>query len=182
MMTFSLNRTAFVLSMFVSLTVHADPQPQSGDFQTLCTGAWMKKADEAKDKVDYQNFGEKYCNCASKQPLDNDAAVKKAIQLCMSRTLLHDSMDSLEEEINLSKAKESDINDYCLDRWSLVLPKQTDDDKKLINSYCQCAQPKLMALIKQSDNMTDKEYEAGIDKVADDCADNALATKPTPAQ
>ncbi len=177
-----LKGTAVVLTMFFSFTVHADPQQQSGDFQTLCTDAWMKKADEAKDKLDYKNFGEKYCGCAAKQSLDNDDAVKKAIQLCMSRTLLHDAMDSLEEEITLSKAKESDINDYCLDRWSVVLPKQTDDDKKLINSYCQCAQPKLMELIKKSDNMTDKEYEAGIDKVADDCADNTLATKPTPAQ
>ncbi|AUH71972.1 hypothetical protein [Legionella sainthelensi] len=182
-MTFSsLKGPAIVLTMLFSLTVHADAQQKSGDFQTICTDAWMKNADKAKDKVDYKNFGEKYCSCAAKQPLDNETAVKKAIQLCMSRTLLHDAMDSLEDEITLSKAKESDINDYCLDRWSVVLPEQTDDDKKLINAYCQCAQPKLMDLIKQSDNMTDKEYEAGIDKVADNCTENSLATTPTPSQ
>ncbi|KTC82726.1 hypothetical protein [Legionella cincinnatiensis] len=182
-MTFSsLKGTAIVLSMLFSLTVYADAQQQSSDFQTICTDAWMKKADKAKDKVDYKNFGEKYCSCAAKQPLENDDAVKKAIQLCMSRTLLHDAMDSLEDEITLSKAKESDINDYCLDRWSVVLPQQTEDDKKLINAYCQCAQPKLMDLIRQSDTMTDNEYEAGIDKVADHCVENSLVTKPTPTQ
>ncbi|MCW8397373.1 hypothetical protein OQJ26_01005 [Legionella sp. PATHC038] len=169
-----------VLSLMFALPTYAADTAGGGDFQTLCTNAWMKKADEAKDKVDFKNFGEKYCGCAAKQPLDNDAAVQKAVHLCMSRTLLHDAMDSLEDEVGLSKAKDSDVADFCQDRWNLVDPKQTDEDKKLISAYCECAKPKLVDLLKRSNDMTDKQYSDEIDSIADNCADNAVASKPTP--
>lgn len=165
-------------AMMFSLAVHADSA--GGDFQTLCTNAWMKKADDAKDKVDFKNFGEKYCGCAAKQPLDNDAAVQKTAKVCMSRTLLHDAMDSLEDEVGLSKAKDSDIADYCQDRWNLVVPKQTADDKKLITAYCECAKPKLVDMLKKTNDMTDKQYYEEIDGVADACAENAVASEPPP--
>ncbi|KTD70873.1 hypothetical protein [Legionella tucsonensis] len=167
----------FALTMLFSLSVNADFA--EGDFQTRCTEAWMKKADEAKDKVDFKNFGEKYCGCAAKQSLDNEAAVQKAVKVCMSRTLLHDTMDSIEDDIGLSKAKDSDVADYCQDRWDLVLPKPTDEDKKLITAYCECAKPKLVELLKKSNDMTDKQYYNEIDGVADVCADSAVASKPS---
>ncbi|AWN75571.1 hypothetical protein LEAN103870_06280 [Legionella anisa] len=165
----------FALTMLFSLSANADSA--GGDFQTRCTDAWMKKADEAKDKVDFKNFGEKYCGCAAKLPLDNEAAVQKAVKVCMSRTLLHDAMDSIEDDVGLSKAKDSDITDYCKDRWELVLPKPTDEDKKFITAYCECAKPKLVELLKKSNDMTDKQYYDEIDGVADTCADSEVASK-----
>lgn len=163
-------------AMLVSVSAYADA---ASDFQTVCTNAWMKKADETKDKVDFKNFGEKYCGCAAKQPLGDDAAIQKAVHLCMSRTMLHDTMDSLGDEIGLSKIKDSDISDYCMNRWELIMPKQTDGEKKLINDYCNCVKPKLMELVKKSNNVTDKQYDETIDNVADGCADMALANKPS---
>lgn len=163
----------FALTMLFSLLVNADA---AGDFQTRCTEGWMKHADEAKDKVDFKNFGEKFCSCAAKQPLDDK---EKAAKVCMSRTLLHDAMDSIEDDIGLSKAKDSDVADYCQDRWDLVLPKPTDEDKKLITAYCECAKPKLVELLKKSKDMTDKQYYDEIDSVADACADSAVASKPS---
>ncbi|MDR3443497.1 MAG: hypothetical protein P4L65_10870 [Legionella sp.] len=153
--------------------------PSSESFQTTCTNAWMKNAADVKDPVDYKNFGEKYCGCAAKEPLDNDAAVQKAVQLCMSRTLIHDAMDSMEDEVGLSKAKDSDIMEYCQDRWNLLYPKQTDEDKKLIAAHCECAKPKIVELIKQSDKMTDKQYDEGLDAVAAACSIDAVAHKPS---
>jgi hypothetical protein len=97
----------------------------------------------------------------------------------MSRTLLHDAMDSLEEEVGLSEAKESDITEYCQDRWNLVYPKQSEEDKKITAAYCECAKPKLLDLIKQSDNMTDKQYDAGINDVAAACSGNVKQETPT---
>ncbi|PWY56766.1 hypothetical protein DGG96_04985 [Legionella qingyii] len=168
-----------VFAMLCSLSTYADT---AEDFQSRCTNAWMKKADEVKDKVDFKNFGEKYCGCAAKQALDNEAAIQKAAQLCISRTLLHDAMDSIEEDVGLDKAKDSDIADYCQNRWALVIPKQTDDDKKLINTFCDCAKPKLVDLLKKSNDMTDKQYYAEIDGVADTCAEStASSSKPAPA-
>lgn len=163
-----------------SLSIHAADEA----FQTACTDAWMKKIGGAADKVDYKNFGEKYCGCAAGQPLTDDAAIQKAIQLCMSRTLLHDAMDSLEEEVGLTEAKDTDINEYCTDRWNLIIPKQTDEDKKITTAYCECAKPKLMDLIKQSDKMTDKQYDEGINVVAAECSGNVKQEAPattTPA-
>ncbi|KTD50879.1 hypothetical protein [Legionella quateirensis] len=156
-----------------SISAYSDSTTQpNSSFQSVCINSWMSKGEQATDKVDYKNFGEKYCACASTQPLDNQEAIKKAIQLCLSRTLLHDAMDSLEEEIGLSDAKAADLTEYCQDKWSLIYPKQTEEDKKFTTSYCECAQPKLMELIKKSETITDKEYDQSIDTIAGDCSGN----------
>lgn len=139
-------------------------------FQSVCLGSWMKRQNDIQDKVDYKNFGEKYCECASGQPLDNDDAIDKAIQLCMSRTLLHDTMDALDDKIGLDKATESDIDEHCQSRWQLVYPQLSDKGKEAATAYCKCSQPKLMSLIKKSDNMTDKAYYDEIDSIAASCS------------
>jgi hypothetical protein len=88
-------------------------------------------------------------------------------------------MDSLEEEVGLSEAKDTDIKEYCEDRWNLIYPKQTDEDKKFTTAYCECAKPKLMNLIQKADNMTDKQYEDGIDEIAAACSGNVKQETPT---
>jgi hypothetical protein len=130
----------------------------------------MKHMNDSAKPIDYKNFGEKYCDCVSKQPLKGEDAIKKATQLCMSRTLLHDTMDALEEEVGLSEAKDSDFLEYCQDRWNLVYPKLSVEDKKFTTDYCECAKPKLMTLISKSDAYTDKEYEDQIDIVSSACS------------
>ncbi|WP_454784495.1 hypothetical protein [Legionella sp. WA2024007413] len=167
-----------ILAMLCSLATYADTPD---DFQSRCTNAWMKKADDVKDKVDFKNFGEKYCACAAKQQLDSEAAVQKAAQMCISRTLLHDAMDSIEADVGLDKAKDSDVTDYCQDRWALVIPKQSDEDKKLITTFCDCAKPKLVDLLKKSNDMTDKQYDAEIDTIADACAESTAASSKSEA-
>jgi hypothetical protein len=170
--TIKLILIAPVISL-LAYSAHADNASQPAPtFQENCINSWMKKGDAAKDKVDYKDFGEKYCGCAAAQKLNSDEAVKKAIQVCLSRTLLHDAMDSLEEEVGLSEAKDTDVQEYCEDRWNLIYPKQTDEDKKFTTAYCECAKPKLMDLIKQSENMTDKQYADAIDNVAAVCSGN----------
>ncbi|KTD82958.1 hypothetical protein [Legionella waltersii] len=164
----------FLIAPILSLlaySVHAENATQPApSFQENCVNSWMKKGDEAKDKVDYKDFGEKYCGCAASQKLDSEEAVKKAIQLCLSRTLLHDAMDAMDEEVGLAESKDTDVQEYCEDRWTLIYPKQTDEDKKFTTAYCECAKPKLLDLIKKSDNLTDKQYDEVIDKVADECS------------
>ena len=96
----------------------------------------------------------------------------------MSRTLLHDTMDSLEEEVGLTEAKDTDFMEYCQDRWNLIYPKPTDEGKKFTQAYCECAKPKLMDLIKQSDKMTDKQYNDGVDSVAAACSANVQEEAP----
>jgi hypothetical protein len=162
-----------------SISTYSDSTTQpNSSFQSVCINSWMSKGEQATDKVDYKNFGEKYCACASAQPLDNEEAIKKAIQICLSQTLIHDAMDSLEEEVGLSDAKAADYTEYCQDRWSLIYPKQTEEDKKFTSSYCECAQPKLMDLVKKSEAITDKEYDQSIDTIAASCSGNVKGEQP----
>lgn len=157
------------LSLFAYAEAAMPPGPDT--FESVCVNAWMKNSDKAKDKVDYKNFGEKYCGCAAAQNIDtNDKeALKKAIQVCMSRTLLHDAMDSLEDEVGLSEAKDTDVSEYCVDRFKLIF-EDNSENAKVSTAYCECAKPKLMDLIKQSDDQTDKQYSEAIDTIAADCS------------
>ncbi|KTD35664.1 hypothetical protein Lmor_1111 [Legionella moravica] len=180
MRAFSLKRMLVVATLgLCSISAYSDNSAQpDGSFQSVCINSWMDKGKQGTDKVDYKNFGEKYCACASTQPMNTEEEINHAIQICLSRTLLHDAMDSLEEEIGLSDAKANDFTEYCQDRWSLIYPKQTDEDKKFTTSYCGCAQPKLMELIKKSETITDKEYDQSIDAIAAECS-GTVKEEPT---
>ncbi|MDX1837378.1 hypothetical protein DIZ81_05550 [Legionella taurinensis] len=162
-----------VVFVGVPLLVQADnaPAPKSEEtFQSTCVKAWLGRDNTTKDQVDYKNFGEQYCECAATQPLQDSAAVDKAAQVCMTRTLLHDALNSLEEDNELTGASEADIDESCHDRWSLVYPKMDDRLKQVATSYCGCAKSELKTLIKNSDNMTDKEYDNKINDIAASCA------------
>lgn len=177
---------ALVAVSCLPLAVQAEETKADESFQSICVNSWMKRANEAKDQVDYKDFGEKYCGCAAAQPLENNAAIDAAIQLCMSRTLLVDAMDSVEEEIGLDKVVADDVSKACLDRWSLVYPNMTEQGKVASKAYCDCANPKLMDLVKASDNMTDKDYADQINAVAATCSseikpDAEPAAVPAPA-
>ncbi|CEG56930.1 hypothetical protein [Legionella fallonii] len=184
-MSFSIVKNVLAVSAVGLLSLSATVHAADEDFLGACTNAWMQKINDSAEKVDYKNFGEKYCTCASNQLRDKkdltQDMLQKAMQLCMSRTLLHDAMDSVEEEVGLSEAKDTDVMEYCEDRWKLIYPKQTDDDKKITTAYCECAKPKLMDLIKQADNMTDKQYDDAIDSVAAACSGNVKQETPPTA-
>ncbi len=167
----------FPLLVFAS----ADVDRQGESFQTICISSWMKRLSDVGDKASYKSFGEKYCSCALTQPLDTDAAVDKAIQVCMSRTLLRNTMDSLEDEVGLDKANDKDVNQYCQDTWNLIYPKMTSQGKQIATSFCDCSQPKLAGLLKDSNSMTDKEYYAQIDTVAASCS-GPIQSSQSPAK
>ncbi|MBA3535474.1 MAG: hypothetical protein H0T84_02515 [Tatlockia sp.] len=156
----------------------ADANKQGDSFESICLSSWMKRFADVKDKSSYQNFGQKYCACALTQPLDTDAAVDKAIQICMSRTLLQDSMDSLKAEVGLDKATENDVNQFCLNKWKLIYPQMSEQAKLNTAAFCTCSQPKLTELIKNFKTMVDKDFKVQVDTIAGTCAD---MVKPSPA-
>lgn len=176
-MNFSATKKILVASTMGLLSLSAHVQADDSLFSS-CTNAWMQKSNDFADKVDFKNFGEKYCGCVATKPLSSKEEIQKAMQLCMSRTLLHDTMDSVEEEVGLSDAKDKDLMEYCEDRWNLVYPKQTNEDKKITTAYCECAKPKLMNLTKQTTKITDKQYDEGIDSIAAECSGNVKQEAP----
>jgi len=157
---------------FLPITAFAVEETKPAEtFQSICLKSWMERANEAEDKVDFQNFGEKYCDCAAtQQPLTTNEDVAKAAKVCMSRILLQDSMDNLTDELELSDVTEADVNEYCLDRWKLIYPSMDDKIKKTSEDYCSCAKPKLLELIKKMDSKTDKQFAAEINEVAANCS------------
>jgi hypothetical protein len=152
------------------LFVYAAEGKTSESFQAICLDSWMNRYTEVKDKVAYKNFGEKYCNCAQTQPLDNDSAVDKAIHVCISRTLLHDTMDALKTSIGLNKVTDKDIIKHCQERWNLIYPKLTDNGKQATIAFCECSKTQLMDLQKKVNEMTDKEYNEQSDTIAAACS------------
>ncbi|MBA2651467.1 MAG: hypothetical protein H0U73_04265 [Tatlockia sp.] len=154
-----------------STTAPTDANKQGESFATICLESWMKRFTDVKDKVGYKNFGQKYCACALTQPLDTDVAVDKAIQVCMTRILLQDSMNSLEDTVGLDKASDKEVNQACEDKWKLIYPQMSAQAQLNTTAFCSCTQPKLSELSKKSDNMTDKDYYTQIDSIAASCAD-----------
>lgn len=160
----------FVVSLLPLIVCAENAGKQAESFQSVCLSSWMKRINEISDKVSYKNFGEKYCGCALTQPLDTDADIDKAIQVCMARTLLHDTMDTIEDKVGLAKATEKDISESCDGLWNLIYPNMSEQAKRATTDFCNCARPKLADLLKNSDTMTDKDYYTQIDIVAATCS------------
>lgn len=165
---------AIIIGLFPLVSQADDTNKLNDIFKTACVKAWMKRATDASDAVDFRNFGEKYCGCVAYHPLNSEAAIHQASQICLSQTLLHDTMDSFETEHGLAGLTEEKAIASCQDRWNLIYPKMEDNLKAASNTYCKCAAPKLVEINKGRDNFTDKQWYAAIDKVAADCATKVI--------
>lgn len=160
-----------------STTTPVDANKQSESFETICLASWMKRFADVQDKLAYQNFGQKYCACALTQPLDTDTAVDKAIQVCMSRTLLAEAMDALRTQVSFEKATDKDINQFCQNKWKLIYPQMSAQAQQNTTAFCTCAQPKLAELVKNFKTMVDNDFKAQIDTIAGTCSE---MVKPAP--
>lgn len=148
-------------------------------FKTACVKSWMERGDKTSDKVGYKNFGEKYCDCAANMPLNSDAAIDKAAQLCMSQILLHDAMDNVESDSGLANLTEDKVKSACAGEWTMIYPEMDAKLKEGTASYCACAAPKMNDLNKTRDNLTDKEWYAKINGIAADCSGIVAPDKAT---
>ncbi len=163
---------ATVVIGFIPLTSFADA---NAAFKTSCVQGWMERAGDSSDKVAFQNFGEKFCDCASTKTITTDAEMGKAAQVCMSQTLLHSTMDTLEDKEGLRNATDTKISDSCMGVWNIIYPKMDDAAKAKATAYCQCAAPKLSAVAQE--DVTDQQYTQKVSGVADDCAGNVTPDK-----
>jgi len=148
-------------------------------FKNACVKAWMERSDKTSDKVTFKNFGEKYCDCAAGKPLDTDANIDKAARLCMSQLVLKDSIDNLESEKGLSSLTADTFKTSCADEWNVLYPDMDAGMKDGTSSYCSCAAPKIETLNQDRDKLTDKEWYAKIDGIAEECSTAVKADKGT---
>lgn len=148
-------------------------------FKTGCVKTWMERADKSSDKVSFKNIGEKFCDCAANKPTETEAEVNKAVQVCLSQVILHDTMDNVESEHGLTNLTDTNLTSSCANTWNVIYPDMDTNDKKEIDAYCACATPKLMDVNKKRDELTDKDWYAKINEVAADCSGTVAPDKGT---
>lgn len=167
-------KTAIAAAIFavIPFTSYAADASSDQVFNTSCLKAWMERAGNTSDKVEFKNFGEKYCACASGKSLNNDAEIDKAARTCMSQTLLQVTMSALETSPGLSNLTEANILSGCQGEWKIVYPDMGADAKRRTDDFCKCAAPKLLGLNKNKDNVTDAQWSDKINEIGDSCSGN----------
>ena len=150
-----------VLCLF-SLSTYAD----QGELHQNCVNAIVKEKIPEQDSTEYSNFADNACSCLlEKSPSGvND---KKINKLCIFSGMLHAVTDDLDKN-----ASDSELMKACESMVNINNPKPTNEDLKGVSAFCQCAQPKLSGLFQKSDSMTDKEYDAGVNGIAESCSAN----------
>ena len=148
---------------FFSLSVYAD---QSNLHQN-CVSAMIKAKSAEQNSTEYSVFAEKACSCLLEKSPSGDVNDKKINKLCIFSGMLHAVTDDLDKN-----ASNSEMMEACKKMVHINNPKPTDEDMNTVNAFCQCAQPKLLELFKKSDSMTDKEYDDGINGIAENCSAN----------
>ncbi len=167
------------------LVSHADEENKLDEvFKTACVKSWMEGTEKVTDKVAFKNFGEKYCDCAAGQPLNNDAAIDKAAKMCMSHVLLRDTMDTIEANNGLNDLTDAGFKVACANEWKLISPELTGSAKESAAAFCSCASTKLLEVNKNRDDVTDQGWYKKIDGIANDCtgtSDSSVKPAAKPA-
>lgn len=161
-----------LISCILSAQLHAaESIHDAQQIKPACIKAWMSRIDAVTEKIEYQNYGDKYCTClAEKASGLSTEALAKTAKMCMSRIMLHNAMDVFEDDVGLKDLTLGDIAEYCQDKWSLLHPHQDNTMQQATTQYCACIKPDLLALAKKADTMTDEVYNGHIDTIADTCA------------
>lgn len=138
-------------------------------FKKSCVKAWMNKS-KSGDSAEFKSYGEKYCDCVASQAIDTDAQMESAAKLCMSRVLLREAMNALQENGGLSNLNTNKIEMSCVKRWDSIATALAGDSIKPMDIYCRCAAPKLLDLSSNRDSYTETTWAEKIDSIADSCA------------
>lgn len=160
-----------VLFVFFSLPSLAAQAADSNKPVPVANGAacitnWMAREQDLLDMADYKDFGEQYCSCINKNLPENQETRNR----CLAQTLLHDTVQNLDEQQELSDAKIPDINTACQSRWDLIFPHMNSTVKNKATLYCHCVQKGLTLLFANSNEISEQQYTDHIDAIADSCA------------
>ena len=170
-------RTALMALPFLLPFSAEASAPAGQDFKTVCVNAWMKSAPE-NGKVDYQNFGEKYCSCAAGKSLTTQDEVNKAAQSCMGQTLLRNTADALEDSPGLDKVTAEDVMSACQASWAIISPQTKTAPETVATQFCTCVQPQMVELAKKNEDMTDDQWYEKVDAISAACSQMPVSEKP----
>jgi len=164
-------RTLPLIVAFIPGFTHAQDAASSAKelSRASCEKTWMTKVGDSSDEVTFRDFGQKYCDCTSNQPLGLNAGMTKTEAICMSRTVLYLTMDNIGADEGLSNLTEDKIKSSCNGIWGIVNPNAEGVNKQKNASLCACAAPKLNALAKDRENYTDREWYAKVNEITAGC-------------
>jgi hypothetical protein len=146
-----------------SLSTYAD----SSTLHQNCVSAFAQQKAPDQDAAEYGVFAENACNCLLEKSPTGDVSDKSVNRTCILSGMLHVVTDNLDKDTSAD-----DMTKACNSMVSVNNSKPSKDDETLVNGFCQCAQPKLLELFKQSDAMSDKQYNDGITAIAQSCSSN----------
>jgi hypothetical protein len=164
----SIISVAMVLMPLISNAANVNQDNEA--FKTSCVKNWMQRTVNPADKLEFTNFGAEYCDCIAVKPYINKEGLGKSAQICLSQTLIHDVVDTLEGKEEAANITLDKINKTCQDKWQLVYSKMADKTKQEVSKYCECTSSKLDPLMQSQAKAEDKKYDDKIDSIADGCA------------
>lgn len=162
----------FILFSFCILSAPIFAE-QDANFQS-CMKAITKHDTPENNTPEYKKFNETMCDCMVEQLKSNhnNEDSNKITKTCFFNALLHYATDNLD-----TNTTDSDMMSACKNMLNVSKDKSSDKEQKMVADFCQCAQPKLLDLFKQSDSMTDQQYKEGIYSIADTCSANIVPPK-----
>ncbi len=132
----------------------------------------MTKGDKLEDNTPEQRaLVEKWCDCLVtqvnllKESKATNVDSSKVSQSCYLTASLHQVTDNLKDD-----ATPADLMTACQGMMNVGNYKASGEDLKKLNTFCQCAQPKLADLWEKSDSMSDKDYDAGLYSMSEKCS------------
>ncbi|KTC97439.1 hypothetical protein Lgee_1760 [Legionella geestiana] len=174
-----IRNTFITLSLIMPAAAMAEA-PDAKAFKNMCVSAWMKSAPDG-DKVDYQDFGEKYCSCAAEKPLTSQEDVNKAAQFCMGKILLRTISDRLEESPGLDKVASKDVEQACKGAWTMITsPGSGAPPAEMVSQFCACVEPQMVKLAKKNEELTDSQWYVKVDAISAGCPLVPEASKKAP--
>lgn len=146
-----------------SLSTYADPNA----LHQNCVTALTKEKAPDQDGAAYGVFAENACTCLLEKSPTGDVSDKKINKTCIFSGMLHVVTDDLDKATS-----GEDMTKACNSMLNINNPKPSKEDETVVTAFCQCAQPKLLDLFKQSDSLSDKQYDDGITAIAEGCSAN----------
>ncbi|MGL5742249.1 MAG: hypothetical protein ACRCXC_06725 [Legionella sp.] len=148
----------------LSAPIFAD---QDADHKS-CMKAITKNDTPGNNTPEYKKFNETMCDCLIEQAKNaRTVDSTKISKICFFNALLHYATDDLN-----TNTTASDMMTACKNLLNVNKDKATDGELKMVAVFCECAQPKLLDLFKQSDSMAEKQYKDGLYSIADSCSAN----------
>lgn len=142
-----------VLSCLLALNLYADDELKEN-----CLKAWNDSTVIRVSRADYQQFGDKYCDCAAVATFNSREELAQVAETCMSQTVLNVMIDSLRQQASPESMTKLSVNNSCQETLKIIYPQMNKNQAMVIANYCHCVVPEFTKLSMPM--LNDKQLKA----------------------